>query len=179
MERIREKYRISYGLQYDAWELAVCLPDWEEFESEVDARKKSEERMVFALLAADAIFLFYEGIIHKILPNQQELYHFSYLNEEAYERLGPPLSPEDIDILIEKGKLEEVIFSSRYMLTDNDYTEFAGDLSEVYGNLKKAGKPLRQLVNGAGQMERNNVSGYLFECIWYQAEPVRGGKEWT
>lgn len=79
--------------------------------------------------------------MQKILPEQQERYQFSYLCEEAYERLGPPLSPEDIDKLIEKGRLEEVIFSPRYMLTEDDYVEFHGDLSEVYKELAKRRKP--------------------------------------
>lgn len=167
-ERYRGKYRISYGLQYDAWELAVQLPDWEEYGTKEEADKKSENRMVSALLAADAIFLLYEGTVQKNLPEQQERYQFSYLCEEAYERLGPPLSPEDIDKLIEKGRLEEVIFSPRYMLTEDDYVEFHGDLSEVYKELAKRRKPRYRLPEHLAG--RETVLGYLFESIWYQTE---------
>lgn len=58
MRSIRGKYRISYGLQYDAWELAVQLPELEMYESEEEARRISEEQTVSALLTADAIFYF-------------------------------------------------------------------------------------------------------------------------
>lgn len=53
---IRERYKISYGLQYDVWELELRLPDWEEYGTEREARKKIGDRTVSALLTADAIF---------------------------------------------------------------------------------------------------------------------------
>ena len=171
VRQIREKYRISYGLLYDAWSLVVQLPDWEEYETEEKAREKSENRMVSALLTADAIFLFYEGAVQKILPEQQNIYGFSFLNESAYERLGPPLSPEDLDRLIEKGRLEEVLFSAAYMLTDNDYTEFAGDLTEVFQELKKIREPGYQMPEGG--------NGYLFESVWYEIECIRHREGWN
>ena len=71
MRSIRGKYRISYGLQYDAWELAVQLPELEMYESEEEARRISEEQTVSALLTADAIFLFYGKLVQKFLPEQQ------------------------------------------------------------------------------------------------------------
>ena len=39
---INEKYKTSYGLQYDAWELIIQLPDWEEYDSEEEAKRISE-----------------------------------------------------------------------------------------------------------------------------------------
>lgn len=73
------------------------------YESEEEARRKSEEQTtVSALLTADAIFLFYGKLVEKLLPEQREFYQFSFLKENVYDRLGPPLSPEDIDKLIEK-----------------------------------------------------------------------------
>lgn len=165
---IRERYQISYGLQHGAWELAVRLPDWEEYRTEEEARKISERRTVSALLTADAIFLYYGGLKTEILPQQQELYRFSFLKEDAYERLGPPLSPEDLDRLVEKGMLEEVIFSSRYMLTENDYAEFPGTLSEAFLELKQAGEPVFWEKDGS-----RGQPGYLFESIWYQVERIR------
>lgn len=146
------------------------LPDWEEYETKEEADKKSENRMVSALLAADAIFLLYEGTVQKILPEQQEYYRFSYLCEKAYERLAPPLSPEDMDKLIEKGRLEEVVFSPRYMLTEDDYVEFHGDLSEVYKELAKDRKPRYRLPEHLACREGKTVLGYLFESIWYKTE---------
>ncbi len=165
VRRIRKKYRISYGLQYDIWNLSVQLPDREEYETEEEAREKSENRMVSALLTVDAIFLFYGDIMQKILPKQQELYGFSFLNESACERLGPPLLAEDLDELIKKERLEKVIFSEAYLLTDDDYMEFAGDLTEVFQELKKVQKPEYQMPGGG--------SGYLFESVWYEVEEIR------
>lgn len=168
MVTIGERYQISYGLQYGAWELELRLPDWEEYMSEEEAGKTSENRTVSALLTADAIFLFYDGIEFKIFPGQQELYRFSFLKEGTYDRFGPPLSPEDLDRLIAKDMLEEVIFSGRYMVTENDYTEFSGNLTEAFIELEKSGKPEHWKKNGGRRLQ-----GFLFESVWYQAERIR------
>lgn len=76
---IRERYKISYGLQYDAWELELRLPDWEEYGTEREARKKIGDRTVSALLTAGAIFLFCGGMEMRISPEQQEIYRFSFI----------------------------------------------------------------------------------------------------
>lgn len=57
-ENIKEKYKISFGLQYDAWEMAIQMPDWVEYASEAEAHKISGDTTVFALLTANAIFYF-------------------------------------------------------------------------------------------------------------------------
>lgn len=168
MVTIKERYRISYGLQYDAWELELRLPDWEEYVTEWEAAKGIGDRMVSALLTADAILLFYDGMELRISPEQQEVYRFSFIREETYGRLGPPLSPEDLDRLIKKDMLEEVIFSSRYMLTEDDYTEFYGNLTDVFMELKKSRKPEIRERSGGGKL-----AGYLFGSVWYQAERIR------
>lgn len=173
MRSIRGKYRISYGLQYDAWELAVQLPELEMYESEEEARRISEEQTVSALLTADAIFLFYGKLVQKFLPEQREFYQFSFLKEKAYDRLGPPLSPEDIDKLIEKDMLEEVIFSSQYILTEDDYAEFQGDLSEVYREIRKTKKPGYRLPEKLADREGRESCGYLFGSLWYKVELVK------
>lgn len=173
MRRIRGKYRISYGLQYDAWELAVQLPELEMYESEEEARRISEEQTVSALLTADAIFLFYGKLVQKFLPEQREFYQFSFLKEKAYDRLGPPLSPEDIDKLIEKDMLEGVIFSSQYILTEDDYAEFQGDLSEAYREIRKTKKPGYHLPEKLADREGRECCGYLFGSLWYKVELVK------
>ena len=169
---INETYKISYGLQYGAWELTVWLPDWEAYGTKEEAQRISENRMVSALLTADAIFVFYGQELLKILPGQRELYRFSYIREEAYERLGPPLSQEDMDGLIEGDMLEEVIFSSRYILTEEDYTEFNGNLTEVYLELHEKEAPVYQLPPRF--QDESREFGYLFESIWYQLDLVKG-----
>lgn len=81
--------------------------------------------------------------------------------------MGPPLSPDDLDQLIEKGQLESVIFSERYMLTENDYEEFNGTLVEAYNELKK-NRPVRyQMPETLEYPEEAGIPGYLFESIWY------------
>lgn len=172
VENIREKYKISFGLQYDAWEMTIKMPDWVEYASETEAHKNNEETTVFALLTADAIFLFYEGSIQKVFPDDREVYEFSFLNEDAYNRLGPPLSPDDIDALIEKGELESVIFSDRYMVTESDYTEFRGDSCDAYRELRKKSEPLHHMPDTGEFPESAGTAGYLFESIWYKAERI-------
>lgn len=173
MRSIRGKYRISYGLQYDAWELAVQLPELELYESEEEARRISEEQTVSALLTADAIFLFYGKLVQKLLPEQREFYQFSFLKEKTYDRLGPPLSPEDIDRLIEKDMLEEILFSSQYILTEDDYTEFQGDLSDAYREIGKTKDPGCCLPEKLARRAGRELCGYLFGSLWYQVELVK------
>lgn len=110
----RRNYRkisIIFGLQYEAWMLEIRIPDWLEFPSKEQALKYGEQAEVSVFLKAEAIFLLFDGSKEKILPQQTELYQFSYLKEKTYDRLGPPLSPEDIDHLVEVGELEQVLFS--------------------------------------------------------------------
>lgn len=173
MKIIKDKYKISFGLQYDAWELTILLPDWEEYESEAEAHKRCEKMSVFALVTADAIFLSYDKMLQKIMPSEMDVYFFSVLSEDAYKHLGPPLSPEDIDQLIEKDELERVLFSSHYMLTENDYRKFEGDLEDAYWELYRKHAKLHQMPEMEGYAEYQGISGYLFECIWYGVERVK------
>lgn len=101
--------------------LEIRIPDWLEFPSKEQALKYGEQAEVSVFLKAEAIFLLFDGSKEKILPQQTELYQFSYLKEKTYDRLGPPLSPEDIDHLVEVGELEQVLFSEKYILTEDDY----------------------------------------------------------
>ena len=115
--------------------LEIRIPDWLEFPSKEQALKYGEQAEVSVFLKAEAIFLLFDGSKEKILPQQTELYQFSYLKEKTYDRLGPPLSPEDIDHLVEGGELEQVLFSEKYILTEDDYQEFSGNLMEAFQEL--------------------------------------------
>ena len=77
-----------------------------------------------------------------------------------------------MDSLIERDMLEEVIFGSRYILTDEDYTEFEGNLAEVYRELHEKEEPVYQLPPRFQGESRE--FGYLFESIWYQLDLVKG-----
>lgn len=170
--RIIGKYKISFGLQYGAWQMDIQLPDWIEYQSEREAHKSSEETTVFALLTADAIFLFHNGSVQKVFSEDRDVYQFSVLNEDAYNRLGPSLSPDDLDELIDKGDLESVIFSDRYMVTEDDYIEFKGDLTSAYKELKMRSEPLHLMPKTEDYPEYEGTKGYLFESIWYKVECI-------
>ena len=118
--------------------LEIRIPDWLEFPSKEQALKYGEQAEVSVFLKAEAIFLLFDGSKEKILPQQTELYQFSYLKEKTYDRLGPPLSPEDIDHLVEVGELEQVLFSEKYILTEDDYQEFSGNLMKPFRNWKRS-----------------------------------------
>lgn len=160
------KYQLSFGLQYEAWMLEIRIPDWLEFPSKEQALKYGEQAEVSVFLKAEAIFLLFDGSKEKILPQQTELYQFSYLKEKTYDRLGPPLSPEDIDHLVEVGELEQVLFSEKYILTEDDYQEFSGNLMEAFQELEKE----------YGPPPREKEQGYLFQALWYQAEELNPGE---
>lgn len=147
--------------------LEIRIPDWLEFHSQEQALKYSEKAEVSVVLTAEAIFLLFNGCKEKILPHQTELYRFSYLKEKTYDRLGSPLSPEDIDHLIEAGELEQVLFSEKYILTEDDYQEFPGNLMEAFQKLERE----------YGPSHRKKENGYLFEALWYQVEELNPGEE--
>ena len=157
---------LSFGLQYEAWMLEIRIPDWLEFSSKGQALKYGEQAEVSVFLKAEAIFLLFDGSKEKILPQQTDLYQFSYLKEKTYDRLGPPLSPEDIDHLVEVGELEQVLFSEKYILTEDDYQEFSGNLMEAFQELEKE----------YGPPPREKEQGYLFQALWYQAEELNPGE---
>ena len=91
---------------------------------------------------------------------------------ENYQVYDFKISQDDMDGLIERDMLEEVIFSSRYILTEEDYTGFEGNLAEVYRKLYEKEAPLYQLPPRFQGESR--AFGYLFESIWYQLELVKG-----
>ena len=59
--------------------LEIRIPDWLEFPSKEQALKYGEQAEVSVFLKAEAIFLLFDGSKEKILPQQTELYQFSYL----------------------------------------------------------------------------------------------------
>ena len=146
--------------------LEIRIPDWLEFSSKGQALKYGEQAEVSVFLKAEAIFLLFDGSKEKILPQQTDLYQFSYLKEKTYDRLGPPLSPEDIDHLVEVGELEQVLFSEKYILTEDDYQEFSGNLTE--------GKGVRTTTQRKGTGV--SVSGTLVSGR--RIKPRRGGLLW-
>lgn len=147
--------------------LEIRIPDWLEFPSKEQALKYGEQAEVSVFLKAEAIFLLFDGSKEKILPQQTELYQFSYLKEKTYDRLGPPLSPEDIDHLVEVGELEQVLFSEKYIMIQKVITRnFPETLWKAFQELEKE----------YGPPPREKEQGYLFQALWYQAEELNPGE---
>ena len=161
------RYRVVYGLHYDVWELAVRIPRWEEYKTEEEAGREGESRKVSAMLTKNVIYLFYGDTIQKFFAGQRVSYSFSFLKEEICEQIGQPLTLEDIEELIERDRLEDVIFS-KYLVTETDYTQFQGSLSEVYEAIERKERPSDYL-----HLEGEEIYGYLFESVWYQIEPEK------
>lgn len=72
----------------------------------------------------------------------------------------------DVDLLVEVGELEQVLFSEKYILTEDDYQEFSGNLMEAFQELEKE----------YGPPPREKEQGYLFQALWYQAEELNPGE---
>ena len=75
--------------------LEIRIPDWLEFSSKGQALKYGEQAEVSVFLKAEAIFLLFDGSKEKILPQQTELYQFSYLKEKTYIALGKLTEKEE------------------------------------------------------------------------------------
>ena len=123
-------------------------------------------RLRFPFLKSGSYFFAFDGSKEKILSQQTELYQFSYLKEKTYDKLGPPLSLEDIDHLVEVGELEQVLFSEKYILTEDDYQEFPGNLMEAFQEMERE----------YGPPPREKECGYLFQALWYQVEEWNPGE---
>ncbi|MFR3949001.1 MAG: hypothetical protein ACLTZM_19265 [Ruminococcus sp.] len=146
--------------------LEIRIPDWLEFPSKEQALKYGEQAEVSVFLKAEAIFLLFDGSKEKILPQQTELYQFSYTKEKTYDRLGPPLSPEDIDHLVEVGELEQVLFSEKYIRQKMITRNFPETLWKPFGNWKRS--------TDHHPEKRNR--GICFEALWYRAEELNPGE---
>ena len=59
-----------------------------------------------------------------------------------------------------------VLFSEKYILTEDDYQEFSGNLMEAFQELEKE----------YGPPPREKEQGYLFQALWYQAEELNPGE---
>jgi len=166
------EYRISFGFQYEAWEVKIHLPETVCFQTETEAHVDTAGRNPFAFVTSENIFMIEKGRVEEITASEQDLYEFSVLKDEVYERLGRPLSPEDIDQLIEEKQLEEIIFSSQYIVNENDFQIRTEDLPVIFKEIRQHNDPvkisaLEAYPNMAGQ------KGFLFESLWYALERIR------
>lgn len=169
---MREEYRISFGFQYEAWEMKIYLPETVCFQTEEEANGDTAGRNPFAFLTTESIFIIEKGGVEEIAATEQEFYEFSVLKDEVYERLGRPLSPEDIDRLIEEKKLEEIIFGSQYMVNENDFQTRREDLSVIFKEIRKHNEPVK-LASLESYPKIAGQRGFLFESLWYALEHLK------
>jgi len=94
------------------------------------------------------------------------------LKDEVYERLGRPLSPEDIDRLIEQKQLEEIIFSSQYMVNENDFQIRRENLSVIFKEIEQHNESVK-LAALEPYPEMAGQRGFLFESLWYALERIK------
>jgi len=169
---MREEYRISFGFQYEAWEMKIYLPETVCFQAEEEACGDTAGRNPSAFLTSESIFMIEKGCVEEIAANEQDLYEFSVLKDEVYERLGRPLSPEDIDRLIEEKQLEEIVFSSQYMVNEDDYQTRREDLAVIFKEIRQHNEPIK-LAALEPYPELAGQSGFLFESLWYALERIK------
>lgn len=169
---MQAEYQITFGFQYESWTVKVRMTERCRFDSEQEAHRETAQRNIFAFLSGSGILLIERGEIEEIKPNEQHLYEFSVLNDKVYSRLGQPLSPQDIDCLIDEKRLEEVVFSERYMVSEDDFCVRQED-SMVIFNEMKADYPVVELSGIKGMPTLTVGKGFLFESLWYSLEQVR------
>lgn len=166
---IKEAYRLIFGLQYEAWEIHIEVPEKEMFASQKKAEESAEKADTLAFLTENGIYLLYGKNVYEIVGNENILCEFYQMKPEVFERLGPPLAPEDIDQLIREDRLEETIFSDHYMITENDFEKKDCSIQKLYLEI------LRKYTPGAFPYlpeypEKKGIPCYIFESIWYQVE---------
>jgi len=71
---MREEYRISFGFQYEAWEMKIYLPETVCFQTEEEANGETAGRNPFAFLTGESIFMIEKGRAEEIAANEQDLY---------------------------------------------------------------------------------------------------------
>lgn len=158
-----------FGLQYEEWEIHIEVPEKEIFASKKKAEETAEKADTLVFLAENGIYLLYGKNVYEIIGNENILCEFYQMKPEVFERLGPPLAPEDIDQLIQEDKLEETIFSDRYMITENDFEKKDFSIQQLYLDIFKEYPPAA-FPYLPEYPEKKGMPCYIFESIWYQVE---------
>lgn len=166
---MKEVYRIIFGLQYESWEIRMEVPDKEIFVSQKEAEETVEQADAVGFLTETGIYLLYGNNVYEIVEKENILCEFYQMKPELFERLGPPLGPEDINQLIKEDKLEETIFSSRYMITENDFEKRRLSTQELFYEILQKYSPTG-FPSLPEYPEKKGKPCYVFESIWYQVE---------
>ncbi len=115
------RFGFSFGFQLNEWEVEIEIPREYRFRSEREARTACREMNVEAIVFPNQIAVLFER--DYMMLEDRELYHFRKLKDEVYEKCGALLAPEEVSELIEKGTLEEVLFSDKYTPDGTEYME--------------------------------------------------------
>ena len=166
---MKEAYKLTFGLQYEEWEIHMEVPDREMFVSQKQAEETVEKADAVCFLTEKGIYFLYGKTVYEILGTENIQCEFYQMKPELFERLGPPLSPEDIAQLIREDRLEETIFSSRYMITENDFEKKDLSIRRLYHEILQEYSPMG-LPYLPEYPEKQGEPWYIFESIWYQVE---------
>lgn len=165
-----KKFEFYFGCQFEEWCLEICLPDRYAFQNIKSAQETCRELLISIVLFPDEIVVLLEQEV--ILLKEDDYIKFTKLRQEVYERMGPPLSGDDIDELIEKDELEEVLFSEKYYTTEDDYEDMELSISEAYQEMIKEYSPKKQLPFGLGHASLKGKYGFEFGSLYYGVEEV-------
>lgn len=166
---MKEAYRVKFGLQYEEWEIHIEVPDKEMFSSQKQAEEMVEKADVMVFLTEKGIYFLYGKNVYEIFEIESIQCEFYQMKPELFERLGPPLSPEDIAQLIREDRLEEILFSSRYMITENDFEKKDISIRQLYHKILQEYSPVG-FPYLPEYPEKKEEPCYIFESIWYQVE---------
>jgi hypothetical protein len=149
-----QKYILEYSMQYSEFDFSILLYTY--FQNEKHASIFAEYSSPKIFLTAEAVLSIFTdlNVTVTIASEDKIQYKIKVFNPKKKKIIGKPLSLEDINLLIEADKLEEVIFSDEYMTSPEDYDELPISLIEFYQLLKKKYAP-------------QNDGYYHFECLSY------------
>lgn len=164
------RFGFSFGFQLNEWEVEIEVPIEYRFRSEREARAACREMNVEAIVFPNQIAVLFER--DYMMLEDRELYHFRKLKDEVYEKCGALLTPEEVSELIEKGTLEEVLFSDKYMPDGTEYMELDVSAEEAYKMLKEKYDPHYQLPFGFCSPAIKGVKGFHFESLYYQVKKI-------
>lgn len=165
-----KKFNFYFGCQFEEWCLEICLPDRFVFQDKKTAQDICREMLLSIVLFQNDIVVLLEK--EAVFLKDGDYIKFTRLKRDVYERMGPPLSGDDIDELIEQDELEEVLFSEKYYTTDADYEDMELSISEAYQELSKNYGPKKQLPFGLGHASLKGQYGFEFGSLYYRVEEI-------
>lgn len=162
------QFSFKFGFQFNAWEIEIRMPLEYRFRTWEDAHRTCREMAVKLIVFPDRLVVLMER--DYLVLDDQESYKCRRLKDEVYDAIGTPISPDDVNELIDKDILDEVISSGQYMLTDTDYEELELSIGDIYQMLMKKYQPMETIPFGLGCQSLKAVNGFTFDSLYYQID---------